>query len=751
MSISIRCSVALTLFGHLMSTQSLAQQPALNEAVAPHDHQMLEEILVTANPLGRDSTDLSQSATVLEGQALSRQLASSLGETLARMPGLSNASFGENVGRPVIRGLQGARVGVLNNSLAVSDASSVSQDHAVSVEPFLTDQIEVLRGPATLLFGSGAIGGVVNMVTPSIPQAIPEEGYSGRATVQANTAADEEFAAGRLDLGQGAFALHLDGFHRRTNDYDIPGRAALYPEDEDEHEEEGHDEGEHEGEEEHSDESSDDGTLANSFLKNHGGTIGVSWIGEQWRFGVAYNEYKADYGIPGGGHEHGGHEEEHDEDEHGDEEHGDEEHSDEEHSDEEHSDEEHSDEEHSEEEEGPVTIRLRTERTEAEVAGSNPLPGFEQFKVRFVDTSYKHTEFEGDEVGTVFESDSTNTRVELKHNSWGAWQGVFGFQYTDLDFSAVGAEAFIPNTNTKTTAAFWIERGDFDAWQIDLGLRYEDVKIKVPNTLVLEEGPTGPSSDSDSQPFSASAGTIWNISDTVDLTGSVSYAERAPGVEELYANGPHIATQVFEVGDVSLSKESTVHVEGGARMELGPFTGSATVYMDQFSDYIYQSNSGFEEEGLPVLLWSQQNADFVGAEVELRYDFEESRFGHWQVFSFADVVDGELSDNTDVPLLPPKRVALGLDWDRGNWTANVLWIHAYDQNNVAELETNTPGYDLLNAELALTGSGRDQLEWQAYLKGQNLLDETVRNSTSYLKDQAPQIGLNIIFGVRVFF
>lgn len=736
MSISIRCSVALTLFGHLMSTQSLAQQPALNEAVAPHDHQMLEEILVTANPLGRDSTDLSQSATVLEGQALSRQLASSLGETLARMPGLSNASFGENVGRPVIRGLQGARVGVLNNSLAVSDASSVSQDHAVSVEPFLTDQIEVLRGPTTLLFGSGAIGGVVNMVTPSIPQAIPEEGYSGRATVQANTAADEEFAAGRLDLGQGAFALHLDGFHRRTNDYDIPGQAALYPEDEDEHEEEGHDEGEHEGEEEHSDESSDDGTLANSFLKNHGGTIGVSWIGEQWRFGVAYNEYKADYGIPGGGHEHGGHEEEHDEDEHGDEE---------------HSDEEHSDEEHSEEEEGPVTIRLRTERTEAEVAGSNPLPGFEQFKVRFVDTSYKHTEFEGEEIGTVFESDSTNTRVELKHNPWGAWQGVFGFQYTDLDFSAAGAEAFIPNTNTKTMAAFWIERGDFDAWQIDLGLRYEDVKIKVPNTLVVEEGPTGPSSDSDSQPFSASAGTIWNISDTVDLTGSVSYAERAPGVEELYANGPHIATQVFEVGDVSLSKESTVHVEGGARMELGPFTGSATVYMDQFSDYIYQSNSGFEEEGLPVLLWSQQNADFVGAEVELRYDFEESRFGHWQVFSFADVVDGELSDNTDVPLLPPKRVALGLDWDRGNWTANVLWIHAYDQNNVAELETNTPGYDLLNAELALTGSGRDQLEWQAYLKGQNLLDETVRNSTSYLKDQAPQIGLNIIFGVRVFF
>jgi len=235
MSISIRYSAAMALFGHLCASHSVAQDTA--GALASHNHESLEEVLVTANPLNRAADDLSQSATVLQGEALRQQLASSLGETLARMPGLSNASFGENVGRPVIRGLQGSRVGVLNNSLSVSDASSISQDHAVSVEPFLADQIEVLRGPATLLFGSGAIGGVVNMVTASIPQAIPENGYSGRAIAQGNTAANEEFAAGRLDLGQGAFALHLDGFHRRTDDYEIPGRASLYPEDEDEHEE----------------------------------------------------------------------------------------------------------------------------------------------------------------------------------------------------------------------------------------------------------------------------------------------------------------------------------------------------------------------------------------------------------------------------------------------------------------------------------------------------------------------------------
>ena len=734
MSISIRYSAAMALFGHLCASHSVAQDTA--GALASHNHESLEEVLVTANPLNRAADDLSQSATVLQGEALRQQLASSLGETLARMPGLSNASFGENVGRPVIRGLQGSRVGVLNNSLSVSDASSISQDHAVSVEPFLADQIEVLRGPATLLFGSGAIGGVVNMVTASIPQAIPENGYSGRAIAQGNTAANEEFAAGRLDLGQGAFALHLDGFHRRTDDYEIPGRASLYPEDEDEHEEEGHDEGEHEGEEEHGDESDDNGKLENSFLDNQGGTIGLSWIGEEWRFGVAYNEYKSDYGIPGAGHAHGheeGHDEDHDEDH--DDEHG----------------EEQGEGEHEEEEEGPVTIRLRTERTEAELAGSNPFSGFQQFKVRFVDTNYKHTEFEGAEVGTVFESDSTNTRAELKHNVFGAWEGAFGLQYTDLDFSAVGAEAFIPNTNTKTSAFFWIERGDFGHWQVDLGLRYEDVKIKVPNTLVEEEGATGPSSDSDFQPFSVSAGTVWNVSDTVDLTGTVSFAERAPGVEELYANGPHIATQVFEVGDVSLGKESNMHVEGGARVAFGRFTGSATVFYDQFDNYIYQRASDLEADGLPVRFWLQQDAEFIGGEVEVRYDFEENRSGHWQVFSFGDIVDGELNDNNDVPRQPPKRLALGLDWDLQNWSANVLWIHAYDQDNVAPYETPTPGYDLLNAEVVFTGPGDNQFDWQVYVKGQNLLNEDIRNSTSYLKDEAPQIGLNVTFGVRAFF
>jgi iron complex outermembrane receptor protein len=712
----IRRGVAVALSVYLLPSVSLAQADASTSTPPSHEHEALEEIVVTASPLGQTSDNLSQSATVLQGEVLRQQLANSLGETLARTPGIANASFGENVGRPVIRGLQGTRVGVLSNSMAAGDVSSLSQDHAVSVEPFLADQIEVLRGPSTLLYGSGAIGGVVNMVSPTIPQSIPENGYSGRATAEGNSAADEEFAAGRLDLGSGQFALHVDGFHRRTDDYDIPGNANLYPEDDhDDHDEEDHDE-----HEEH-----DSGTLDNSFLKNHGWTVGGSWIGEQWLVGVAYTDYKSEYGIPGDAHVHEHEEEDHDEDEHEDEEHG--------------------------EEEAPVTIDLKSQRTEVEIAGRDPFPGFEQIKLRYVDTQYEHTEYEGDEVGTVFNSDSDNSRLELKHDQWGIWQGAFGLQYTEVDFSAQGAEAFVPTSHTDTTGVFWIESAQLDVWQFDLGMRYEDVKSKVPNTLIAEEGETGPKANVDFQPFSASAGVIWQLNDIVDLSLSVAHAERAPAAEELFANGPHIATQVFEVGDPSLDLEKNLHTEIGVSVAFAGLTGSANVYYDDFSDYIYLHDTGEEEDGLSKQLWQQQGADFVGAEVELRYDFEPGRYGHWQVFGFGDIVDGELSDNTDVPLAPPARIGMGLDWDQGGMAAYLLWVHAYKQDNTAPMETSTPGYDLLNAEVSYTVATGDQMEFQVYLQGQNLLDEDIRNSTSTLKDYAPQIGINAIFGVRAYF
>ncbi len=710
------------MLGMLASTPLLAQSHSTEASHdhdrhgADHDHHALEEVLVTATPLQRDVVEISQSATVLRGDALDRELSNNVGDTLARLPGLSNASFGQNVGRPAIRGLQGVRIGVLNDNMTSLDASALSQDHAVPTEPFLADQVEVLRGPATLIYGSGSIGGVVNMVTNTIPREVPDGGMSARALIQGDSAADQRFAAGRIDLGSGQFAFHANAFYRRSDDYEIPGAAELYPNvDEDDHDE-------------HDEEAS--GVLENSFLDNQGGAVGASWIGDRWTAGVAYTAYNSDYGIPGAhAHEHQeeAHDEEHDEhDEH--------------------------------EDEDLVNVGLKNRRIDGLLLGQNPFSGFNQFKLNLTRTEYTHTEFEGEEVGTVFDSESTDGRLELRHDPWGAWEGVFGGQYTDRQFSAAGAEAFVPPSDTHTWGLFWVESLERDRWRFDLGLRYEDVNQKA---LQLEHGHDEDHHDEDHEdpmvlkrnfnPLSFSAAAIWHVNEANHLAFTFAGAERAPSDAELFANGPHIATQTFEVGDPDLQEEQNMHYELAWRIHQGALTGSISLYYDNFRDYIYLEDSGLEEDGLPLREWSQQNAEFFGGEIELRWDLGHTSSGHWQLFGLYDRVSAELSDGGNVPLLPPQRFGAGADWDLYGWAANLTWINASAHTDTAEYETATPGYDLVNAELSYQFKLKGGSALNLFLKGRNLLNEDIRNSTSYLKDQAPQIGRNFILGASIVY
>ena len=700
------------------------------------DEETLEEVVVQAAPIERSAEEMSQSATVLTGEALTRELNNNLGETLARTPGVANASFGENVGRPVIRGQQGVRVGVLNDSMTSSDVSNISQDHAVPAEPFLVDQIEVLRGPATLIYGSGAIGGVVNMVTNTIPTEVPEDGFEGRVVTQFDTAADEKFGAGRIDMGSGSFAAHASAFYRRTDDYEIPGAAELYPEDDDHDEEEGHEE------EEGHDEEEVFGVLENSFLDNEGGALGASWVGESWTVGLSYSAYDSDYGIPGGhGHGHGHDEEEgeHEEEEGHDEEDG-----------------------HDEEEEELVTIGLENERWDGLILGENPFAGFERLKFNLAVTDYAHTEFEGAETGTVFDNESTDARLELRHNPTGRWTGAFGGQWTDRDFSAIGEEAFVPPSTTETWALFWVESAEFDNWRLDLGIRYEDVNV---DSFLIEhhheeeeeheeeehEDEAPEAASRSFSPLSFSAAAVWHVNDSNHLAFTFASAERAPADLELFANGPHLATGVFEIGDPDLVEESNRHYEIAWRAHGGPVTGGISLYQSDFDDYIYEAGTGEEEDGLPVFVWTQQDAEFTGGEVDIRWDIGENSAGRWALFGFYDWVDADLDDGNNVPRIPPSRFGAGVDWNLSAWAGNITWVNADDHTDIAEFETPTPGYDLLNAELRyrfVVGSGTDL---EIYLKGQNLLDEDIRNSASFLKDEAPQIGRNYILGARIAF
>ena len=293
-------------------------------------------------------------------------------------------------------------------------------------------------------------------------------------------------------------------------------------------------------------------------------------------------------------------------------------------------------------------------------------------------------------------------------------------------------------------AVFWVESAEFDEWQIDLGIRYDKIRVKA-----LETNAGNMPVKRDFSPLSASVGAIYHFDDSRHLAFNISFAERAPTDQELFAFGPHIATQNFEIGDPTLNNESNLHGEMGYRVHKGQFTGSITLYYDRFNDYIFQLDTGLEEDELPVRQWSQQDASFYGGELELRYDLGRFDSGHWQLFGFADLVRAEFKDNSNVPRIPPVRFGLGADWDLRGWAANVTWINASSHTRIAEYETPTPGYDLLNVELSYLFQSDNRSEWELYLKGHNLLNEEIRNSTSFLKDQAPQIGRNFVLGLRL--
>jgi iron complex outermembrane receptor protein len=648
-----------------------------------HEHTVLEEVHVTATPLARDALEMTQSASVVSGEALNRQLGNSLGDTLKNMPGVASASFGANLGRPVIRGMDPTRVGVMENNVSSNDVSSVSQDHAVSIEPFLAEQIEVLRGPATLLYGSNTIGGVVNVRSNRIPVEAPEQ-VKGRALIQVDSAASQRYGVARLDWGsrQAAWGFHADAFYRDTSDYDIPGFAETEPEP---------------GE-------SPPGALFNSALDNQGGALGASWFGDKWRIGMAASVYDSDYGIPGEAHHH-----------------------------------EDGEEEGEEEESAPVRISMNSSRIDSEIQAANPFAGFSDFKLLLNRSDYEHTEFEGAEVGTVFVSDTLDGRLELTHHQRGAWRGVLGLQYRDRDFSALGEEAFVPPSVTETAGLFLLEEAQFDRWRLDVGARVEDIDTRTSDGRRAAHAP-----------LSLSAGALWHVTEASHFAFNLARAQRAPGDQELFADGPHVATQTFEAGDAGLSEETSRSVELSYRRHAGRLTGTLTVYRNEFDDFIYLSDTGLTADELPLRQWTQRDAEFKGAELELRYDFGAFAGGHWQATMFADRVDAELAGGAPLPRVPPSRLGLGLEWDRGPWVGSLSWVRAAAQTDTAAFETATRGYDLAALDLSYHFETSSRLHWEWFLKADNLLDEDIRHHSSFLKDQAPQLGRNLVLGARVF-
>ncbi|HEX4910999.1 MAG TPA: TonB-dependent receptor [Permianibacter sp.] len=648
----------------------------------------VEHVVVNASALEHRTLEMATPAQVLAGDDLLKARGATLGETLDNQPGVSASSFGAGSSRPVIRGLGGARVQMLQDGVGTLDASTVSADHNVAAEPLTTEQIEVLRGPATLLYGSGAIGGVVNVIDRRIPET-RKDGIEGAVELRGQTANNERSVAAALDGGSGDLAFHLNAFTRETDDIEIPGDAERFPDAE---------EGEHAGEE------LAHGTLENSSIEGDGGSIGASWIGERGFIGIALSAYNSNYGVPG----HHAH--------------------------------------HEEvppvvvEEEPPVRIDLEQRRTDLKARLDEPLSGFEALKLRIGRNDYEHVELEGEEVGTSFENAATDTRLELVHKPLAGMRGVIGVQVTDRDFTAIGEEAFVPPSTTESNALFLVEERELGKLHLEGGIRYEQQKVS----------PESAQPRYDDSAFSWSVGGVYDLGANWSTALSYAHAERMPSAEELYSDGPHVATQSYEIGDVNLGIETANNIDLSLRYHGDSANLNLSLYRNAVSDFIYASATGAELDELPVFQYFQADATLQGIELAADWTFFSAEAGDWILRGFYDQTTGELDDGGDLPRIPPERLGLGLDFDSGDLRTSLDVIEVAEQDDVTAFETETDGYTLVNAGLIYRVYVGDHTA-DLFLRGSNLLDEDVRLHTSFLKDIAPQMGRSWQAGVRFSF
>lgn len=711
----------------LASALALALLPPAafaNDAGATGQATDLDAVVVTASPLKGNAESVATPVEVLYGEDLDKAKSGTLGETVAKLPGVQTTYFGTGVGRPIIRGQEGPRVQVLSGGIGSMDASTVSADHAVSIEPFLADQIEVLKGPATLLFGSGAIGGAVNVVDGRLADTIPDEPLSGRAEIRGNTVNDERTGMFRLDGVNGNWVLHVDGLVRDTDDYDIPGVAILH---------------DHEEGEEHEEEPQPEGTLPNSSVKTRAGAIGATWLGEGGYFGLAGSTYRSNYGIPAGAHVHG--EEDHDHDHDGEADHDEEAH-----------------------EEGAVRIDMVQNRVDLKTGIYNPVSFLQSVNLRAAWNDYEHVELEGGLPATRFTNEGYDARLEAVQKDWNGWRGAFGLQFGSTDFGAVGDEAFVPSTTTDNVGAFIVQEKDFGPWKLELGARYDHVELKPEDRAAR-----------DFDAVNLSAAAIWRLTDGFDLRFGLDRSERAPTNEELFAGGTHVATQSIEIGDDALDTEKGVRAEIGAHWHTDRVDLKLALYQTKFTDFIYLTDTGVEEEGYPVRLWTQDDATFTGAEAEAKIQLADTASGAWDLRLFGDYVRAELDgsgtrtaafevphgDHTHdyevqiaqggyLPRIAPMRVGADLGWSLGGWRASVGAVRYGKQDDVAQNEQASDGYTLVDAHVAYRWE-RTASSWEVFLDGSNLTDEEARPHTSLLRDYAPLPGRGVAFGLRAYF
>ena len=672
----------------------------------------IEEIIISASAHQKSAQEVAGTFNVIAGDELQRDAAATLGDTLQNQVGIASSSFGPGVGIPMIRGLGGKRIEILQNSSSVGDASDISPDHAIATEALLAERIEILRGPATLRFGPGAIGGVVNVIDNRIHLSA-FEGIEGALESRYSSGNDGVATVARFDAGNGPLNLHLDGVSRDSNDVKIPGLADL------------------------DDSDSSNGFIANSDARADSLSAGASWVQGNSVMGFSVSHLDNNYGLPPASH--GAHSED--------------------------SDVGHDD----------IVVRIDMQQTsyQGKLLLSNLGDFFDRLNVDVSYTDYQHKEQEFDldtgdrAISSTIEAQSRELHAELTHLERAGWFGTMGLQVSSRDFGSSGEESFIPASTTSRQGLYWLEETAIADNNLEVGIRFDRQKIEMADQSL--------SLDHDSVNIGASwiapLSEHHRLSLTLAHSERAPAAEELLTLGTHVATNSYEIGNTRLSGESSNSIELTWVYEGDEESLL-TFRGS--VYHNQFSNFIFQQDTGLslshdlEDMGFEGLqacssaladfsnsldeytdaitcyLFEQRDATFSGIELESSYQLSDAQSIELQ----ADLVRGQFTagSNRDIPRLPPAKIRASYVVESDHWRAGLNITRAAAQNNAGENQMSTLGYTRLDASLSY-----NQPNWSVFVQGQNLTDRDIRNATSFLREIAPEAGRNLTIGLRYQF
>ena len=666
-------------------------------ADSSNNNVTLDPVIVTANPFGRTESEISQPVSVVYGDDIVKNSGTTIGEVLKNEPGIRSSYYGPNVSRPIIRGLDGDQINILQNGINNLDASATSVDHNVAIDPLSVERVEVVRGPSALLYGTKAVGGVVNIIDNRIPSEPIGSPVTGAVDLRHNTVNKERAGSFLLEGGSDEFAWHVNGFKRNTYDINIPGFAESAQLRSSEDHEEDHEE--------------ERNKLSNSHSETEGITIGFSKFFDQGYFGLAYSHYGSEYGIVG--HEHAHHDEDEDDDH--------------------------------EEEEGDVTLDMKQNRLDFAGLYKRPMKGIKEIQYKIGYSDYEHTEFEGDETGTIFKNAGFDSRLEFSHDEISGFNGIFGGQVGYNDFEALGDEAFVPATTTLNLSGFVLEERRFKNFDVTFGGRVDYQEVDKDSSANF-----GTAKSRKNLTGSASVGLVYDLPQDYKISVSTAYTQRAPNAQELFANGVHVSTQTFEVGDDDLDTQKSIGLDLGVRKVKGPITGEINVFYNHFEDFIALSPAGAEdtESENPIFNYTNLPAEIYGVEARLGtniYDDGMNFVGLQLRGDYLQVRNRKTDEH--LPRIAPARIGSRVTYGFRNTQIYADTEYNFEQKDTAQNELSTDDFTMVDLGIDYNMT-LGEVDTTLYATVTNLFNEEARNHVSFLKDKAPLPGRSLMVGLR---